>query len=248
MFILFIYLTLIVSIIILIINYFIKDNFINNNRLHAAVIVEPRNHMALEDVIDNIIINLDVPIIIFHGTENIKLVDNIISKYPNSKFKKYNLNIKNLTITDYNNLLLSTNFWIKSEYFGNRILLFQTDSGICNVDNIEFSLDYDYCGAPWPRKDIVVGNGGFSLRNTKTMNYLIKKYIHLYPLKILHGNNEDIFFSYFLNKYHSNKICPINIAKTFSSEVKMNKKAFGFHKNYNNCEFSKKIGKKQKLL
>lgn len=248
MFIIIILFLIIITIILLGINCFLKDNFINNNRLHAAVIIEPRNHMAFKDVIDNIIINLDVPIIIFHGTENIKLVDNIISKYPNSKFKKYNLNIKNLTITDYNNLLLNTNFWNKSEYFGNRILLFQTDSGICNVDMIKFALDYDYCGAPWPRKDIIVGNGGFSLRNTKIMKYLIKKYIHLYPLKIKDGQNEDVFFSYFLNKYYSNNICPVYIAKKFSSENKVNKHAFGFHKNYNNCEFSKKIGKKQKLL
>jgi hypothetical protein len=250
MFIIIILFLLIISIILLgIHNCFLKDYFDNNdNRLHGAVIIEPRNHMALEDVIDNIIINLDVPIIIFHGTENIKLVDNIISKYPNSKFKKYNLNIKNLTITDYNNLLLSNNFWNKSEYFGNRILLVQTDSGICNVDMIKFSLDYDYCGAPWPRKDIIVGNGGFSLRNTKIMKYLIKKYIHLYPLKIKDGQNEDVFFSYFLNKYYSNNICPVNIAKKFSSENKVNKHAFGFHKNYDNCYFSRRIRKKQKLL
>lgn len=250
MFIIIILFLLIISIILLgIHNCFLKDYFDNNdNRLHGAVIIEPRNHMALKDVIDNIIINLDVPIIIFHGTENIKLVDNIISKYPNSKFKKYNLNIKNLTITDYNNLLLSNNFWNKSEYFGNRILLFQTDSGICNVDMIKFSLDYDYCGAPWPRKDIIVGNGGFSLRNTKIMKYLIKKYIHLYPLKIKDGQNEDVFFSYFLNKYYSNNICPVNIAKKFSSENKVNKHAFGFHKNYDNCDFSRRIKKKQKLL
>lgn len=225
-----------------------RDNFINNNRLHAGVIVEPRNHMALEDVIGNIIENLHIPIIIFHGTENMELINKMINKYSQTKFKTYNLNIKNLTIDDYNNLLLSTDFWDKSEFFGNRILLFQTDSGICNVDKIEDAIKYDYCGAPWPREDIVVGNGGFSLRNTKTMNKLIKKYMYLYPLKIKDGNNEDVFFSYFLNKYQSEKICPINVAKLFSAENKVNKNAFGFHKNYNNCEFSKKIGKKQKLL
>ena len=51
--------------------------------MYSAVIVEPREHPALELVLDNFIQNLsnDWNFIIFHGNNNLPFINNIISIY-----------------------------------------------------------------------------------------------------------------------------------------------------------------------
>jgi len=91
------------------------------------------------------------------------------------------------------------------------------------------------------------GNGGFSLRNCMIMIKIIND---IYKKKIkMKNENEDIVFSRYLNKYLPNNICPYKKALIFSRETDNFKHStFGFHKNYQVCEFAEKIGKKQKLL
>ena len=73
--------------------------------------------------------------------------------------------------SSYSKLLSSTRFWsaMKAEH----VLIFQTDSVLCSMSpwSIEDFLRYDYIGAPWIDRwyGMDIGNGGLSLRKTKTM-------------------------------------------------------------------------------
>ena len=213
----------------------LKDNFENNinNERYSAVIVEPRIHNALEYVLINFMENLsdNWDFIIFHSNLNkdyiLKILNsNIILKENINRIKLINLNVDNLTIQNYNNLLVSKDFYkfIPTEIF----LIFQTDSIICktNKDLINNFLKYDYTGAPWTDK--TVGNGGLSLRKKSKMIEIIEK---------CHYDNqpEDLYFS---------KACPEIVrnipdfedAKEFSVENVFNDKSFGVHKPWTNLK------------
>jgi hypothetical protein len=223
---------IIIIIIIIVIFYTIiayyKKNIIDyydNVNKYTAIIIEPRSHKALELVLTNFLENLsdEWNIIIMHGNNNISYIDNIINnnltQYKN-RIKMINLNIDNLSIKEYNNLLLSESLYekIPTEIF----LIFQTDSIICesNKDDINNFLEYDYVGAPWIGNQ-EVGNGGLSLRRKSKMIEKIKKCKYS-------GNAEDLFFSD-NNCYPLNKPS-IDEAKNFSIETIYNDKSFGVHK------------------
>ncbi len=163
------------------------------------------------------------------------IINNKLSKYKN-KIKLKNLNVNNLTITDYNNLLVSKEFYneIPTEVF----LIFQTDSIICSdfKDLINNYIKYDYVGAPW--KDKQVGNGGLSLRRKSKMLEIIEN------CKYNNNYNEDVYFSFSCPGININKPT-FEQANTFSIETVYNDKSFGVHKPWNH--FQKEI-MKQKLI
>jgi len=206
-----------------------KDNFIPGN--YTAVIIEPREHKALSLVLKNFLENLsdEWNIIIMHGNKNINYVENIIQNELfnyNDRIQMINLNVDNLSIDDYNKLLLSENFYsyIPTEIF----LIFQTDTLICENQKtlINDFLQYDYVGAPWSFKHIgekgrVGGNGGLSLRKKSKMLE-----------KIRNCNNDE---NQFEDMYFSNSCSMLNFpeftkAKNFSIETVFNEKSFGVHK------------------
>ena len=98
------------------------------------------------------------------------------------------LQVDNLDSDSYNELLLSEElFWSNIHTNKNdNVLIFQTDSGICNDDNtlinIELFRNYHYCGGLFHDLHILnttmVGNGGFSIRNKDMM------------IKLLHMNSD----------------------------------------------------------
>lgn len=145
---------------------------------YSAVIIEPRSHPALEFVLNNFTTNLndDWGFIIFYGNLNYNYIINIITKIPNYniRIKLINLNIDNLTIKMYNDLLTNINLYenIPTETF----LIFQTDTLINPKykDLIYEFINYDYVGAPWISNGDV-GNGGLSLRKKSKMIEIIKK-------------------------------------------------------------------------
>ena len=199
--------------------------------LYTAIIVEPREHKALPYVLENFLNNLsdDWSFIIFHGNLNLKFIINIIneklSKHVN-RISLINLNVDNLTIDDYNNLLkYNKKFYsyIPTETF----LIFQTDSIIFKKYKhvINNFLHYDYVGAPWNHfpynKNEYVGNGGLSLRKKSKMLEIMKK----------QGKNdypEDVYFSC----YDSVSIHKptFNDASLFSIEEIFSEMSFGCHK------------------
>jgi len=201
--------------------------FSNCNK-YTAIIVEPRKHKALEFVLENFLENLsnEWDFIICHGNQNesfardiinTKLVDN------SSRITLINLNVENLTIQDYNNLLVSEQFhsYIPTEIF----LVFQTDTIICPEykSYINNYLQYDYVGAPWENINSEVGNGGLSLRRKSKMLEIIRNCTYNGDI------NEDVYFSKACPEIYRN-IPDSQNASHFSVEMVYEDKSFGVHK------------------
>lgn len=232
----YIFILLFVLFIFIIIFYF-TESFTNKKKeKYTAIIVEPRQHKALELVLSNFTSNLDERwnFIIFHGTNNldfiINILNNIIPEHKN-RFTLINLNVENMSTNDYNNLLYTRDFYnnIPTEIF----LIFQTDTIICKKykDYIYKFLDYDYVGAPWRvslfgNSTKIVGNGGLSLRKKSKMLEILDNCTHNYE-------NEDMFFSKLISncKYDVELKKPtIEDAMKFSVETIYNNETFGVHK------------------
>jgi hypothetical protein len=205
----------------------INESF-KNNAKYTAVIVEPREHKALKFVLENFTENLsnDWDILIFHGNKNKEFILDILNnsdilKNNMDRITLINLNVDNLTIKDYNKLLVSRDFYdnIPTEVF----LIFQTDTIICktNKDLINNYLEYDYVGAPW-RNDKIVGNGGLSLRRKSKMLEIIDKCKYI-------NQPEDVFFAKACDNIYINKPS-FESAREFSVEQVYNDVSFGVHK------------------
>jgi hypothetical protein len=142
-----------------------------------------------------------------------------------NRISKINLNVENLSINDYNNLLINKLFYdiIPTEYF----LIFQTDSMICesNKELINNFIKYDYVGAPWKYNisdynESNIGNGGLSLRKKNAMIECIKNNNYK-------NENEDMFFANCKNLVKPS----FDDAKKFSIEsIYENQNSFGVHK------------------
>jgi hypothetical protein len=192
----------------------------------TAIIIEPRKHKAFEFVINNFLNNLsdNWNFIIFHGNENKIYIENIIKSLNNNNIDKIqliNLNINNLTLDEYNKLLISKKFYdyIPTEIF----LIFQTDSIICeeNKDYINKFLNYDYVGAPW--KDDNIGNGGLSLRKKSKMLEIIEK------CNYEENTPEDVYFALSCPEINRSKPS-FKKSQNFSVEAIYNDNSFGVHK------------------
>ena len=178
------------------------------NPTHFAVIVEPRSHPEFEFVCKTIL--RFTPnhwgLHVFHGTENEGFVKEALDRIPNILFT--NLNVKNLTITSYNELLSSV--WFYEQCKTKKILVFQTDSCLLKEGIDEF-MHHDYIGAPWPFHNNRVGNGGFSVRDVSKCKYICETFNR--P----NGMNEDVFFSLCMEKIDAN-VASYEEACAFSCE------------------------------
>jgi hypothetical protein len=195
--------------------------------IDIAVIVEPRKHKCLKLVVENILTNLkDVKVQIFHGNLN---KDYILFELANNidNIILTNLNKDNITVREYSDMLLTKKFYDLID--GERILLFQTDSCICNYneDILKECQKYGYVGAPTRRRiEIPWQNGGFSFRKKSLMIKAvntIKKGEQIFP--------EDRFFS--LDKQNITNPAVFDIANRFSVENYYNENPFGQHKCWN---------------
>ncbi|MFA6321945.1 MAG: DUF5672 family protein [Candidatus Buchananbacteria bacterium] len=120
-------------------------------------------------------------------------------------------------------------------------LIVQHDGFILNPEAWDDEyLKYDYVGAPlWVETELVVGNGGFSLRSKKLIELLQndkKIYIEQKP-DHKYGQNEDWIISVTKRKYLESlgvKFAPVELAHKFSFEKNLAYGAkwngqFGFH-------------------
>jgi hypothetical protein len=211
--------------------------------LYSAIIIEPRKHSAMEFVLKNFLENLgeEWTIIIIHGNMNKQFIYNIINKklfLYKHRIQTINLNVDNLTISQYSELFYNYKFYdyIPTETF----LIFQTDSMILeeNRDKIYDFIEYDYVGAPWVDSlygPIGVGNGGLSLRKKSKMIELLKyrNIASIRKLNTYYGEYlpEDRFF----NGHHTMEYVNVNkptLQKSmfFSVEAIYNNSPFGIHK------------------
>lgn len=195
--------------------------------INTAVMIEPRLHKHLELVINNMLFNLstDTSIHIFHGIKNKSfLCSRYKNEIDNNRIKLTDMNIDNLTVRQYSNILTSLKFWNAIE--GDNILIFQTDSCLC-MPVSEFDLssyeNYGYVGAPCKPLPSTWQNGGFSLRKRQLMIAAIK------DKKINESTwPEDRFFS--LVKRHITRPAPYNLALNFSVEQYYSPQPLGIHK------------------
>lgn len=136
-------------------------------------------------------------------------------------------------------VMTSSEFW--KDYFDyERVLVFQRDTGLLR-EGIEDFFEYDYVGAPCYNfvKDQTIQNGGLSLRNPRTMEYICRLYgwkTDLQDLMVVGQYStasffaEDIFFCLRMIKYNAGKLAPIEVAKKFSVESRFELGALGYHR------------------
>lgn len=125
-----------------------------------------------------------------------------------------------LTISQYNHLLTSHNFWSSLPY--DKVLIFQSDSKILR-SGIEKFLEYDYVGAAWSWQ-LWGGNGGLSLRSKSAMLEAISKK----PYQEGAHGNEDVYFSNYLHEVNGN-LASREICEKFSVEAVFGLGSLGVH-------------------
>ena len=143
---------------------------------YTAIITDPRIHPAWKLVLKNFLTNLDErwDFIILCGLTNrdflIELIETNFKEHKH-RITIHQLNIVNFQHKEYSNFMVEPYIYelIPTETF----LTFQLDTLISAKykDYIYDFMEYDYVGAPWrsgfPPEyniDVLVGNGGLSLR------------------------------------------------------------------------------------
>lgn len=218
-----------------------------NNKV--AVIIEPRKHEFLEEVVRNVMYFLP------NGEWNLHIVtysDNIEwvqSLFPNWQFKITSLDVPNLNLIQYTELLTSKQFWnlIDEE----NILIFQTDVMLFH-SNINDFLEYDFIGANFFDEDDISkdnggNNGGFSFRHKSAMLECIEKvsvlkvqqYQQSLNKRVKYHICEDVYFT-IACEILGKRMCQVNERKKFSIEDGRKEsylKPLGCHR-FASCEFA----------
>lgn len=221
------------------------------NNLYEAVFVEYRILPHLELLLRNCIYRLGEKWshTIICGNINYEYMSNIV-KQIDRQIKIVNTNDFNMTQNDYNNMLLTTEFW--KNLVGEKILIYQEDTFVFK-HNIEDFIGWDYIGAPFKHdcvEGINVGNGGFSLRSKSKMIEILNKVdlnticmtdfktcVQKYKIKAgLSNIPEDIYFTTYLQKYNVGCVADENSAKLFSSDTIYCENSFGMHCMWNGCK------------
>lgn len=109
------------------------------------------------------------------------------------------------------------------------VLTIQWDGYVINPQAWQAQfLQYDYIGAPWPKKSgLWVGNGGFSLRSAKLLTALQDD-----AIVAMHPEDACICDRHraYLEVQHRIQFAPAELAEAFSFEfAKPHTDAFGFH-------------------
>jgi hypothetical protein len=92
-------------------------------------------------------------------------------------------------------------------------------------------LEYDYIGAPWPHQQLVVGNGGFSLRSKKLMQFLVEN-AGQFPVATPEDSVICLDYRPALEK-EGFRFAPGWLAHQFSFERCPKRRSLGFHGIWN---------------
>ena len=235
-------------------NSLTKNLDISNERW-GLIIDDRANEMLRFSVLNTLIMtNSNIPIKIYTTKKSFSATKKLFSDILNftNLIEINTLEIDSININRYNNLLKSPNFW--SGLIAEKILIFQTDALL--IEPLEFSMfNYDYLGALFSRgksrcrrfplfnkeskeevgntwithaynKDlssgILMGNGGLSIRSCEIMRLICSNET------TTSNENEDIFFSKYLNKYTNKLPSNINIINRFSIEADFHN-SIGYH-------------------
>lgn len=216
---------------------------ITQNLDYEAVLIEYRKFPHIEFLIRNAIIKLgsNWSYTVVCGTKNYEYISEMCNKI-SKEIKVINTNYDNLNQSEYSRFLSSIEFW--NLIVGKKALIYQEDS-IIFKNNVNKFLDFDFIGAPFPKKQNDtpnnVGNGGFSIRTTSIM----KKVIQTQSIKETQFNSstleymknvgltfppEDVYFSKVMQEHGIGRVANWNIAYEFSTESVSNMESFGGHK------------------
>lgn len=199
-----------------------------------GVIVEPRDHWNLLNIIKNY--NTLYPysgITVFHSDLNKKTV---LSLPDTVKLINLNLPSNNLTISEYNTLLTSVEFWkqLRGEY----IFIFQTDSSFHRNDLFDY-IDYDYIGSETIFNGTYCLNGGTCIRKKQSMIDICTKY----PYKNEY-ENEDVYFSKHSNLPDKSLVHKFGLEGNFPGTIttpSITHKAYAYHSEEENEKIYAKL-------
>lgn len=152
------------------------------NSRYAALIMESRQHYALEYVIKNVAAYLQISkvpwqMFLMHGSANAEFATRAARDLAGLQMLPVQADA--FTIPQLNLMMTSVEFWKQFADKGvDHIFIFQSDSLMLR-GGIDSFLQYDYVGAPWAldnvkwgmlKKDMPngVGNGGLSLRSIRS--------------------------------------------------------------------------------
>jgi len=196
-----------------------------------GVIVEVREHPALETVINNFVDKAGIPVQLFHGRKNLDAIrsTSIARLVDEGKVHLTQLDTDELGVRKYNALLMSEHFW-KNTIGRSKILVFQTDAVFCGspVCHVKDFLSYDYVGSRWFRSrpvGLVIngGNGGLSLRDWKKSYECLKRF----PSGNWYGG-EDGYFAFHI-ELMGGKVGRDNVCSRFSTQYKYLYRSCGGH-------------------
>jgi hypothetical protein len=204
----------------------------------AMIIVEPRKHKLLKQVIENFDKHMDKSwdLYVFHGASFGEYAKECTSQIKSRNVFLIALDKDNLNVDEYNSIFKKEQFWDKIN--AEDILVFQTDTVICgsSLDTIDKYIQYDYIGCSYDNTSIgkydnnmwanteFYGIGGLSFRKKAFM------------LKCIDDNKdvadnfpEDIFFSICVAR-SSNRPPSAIVLNQFCTQHVFVEKSWGAHK------------------
>lgn len=197
-----------------------------------GVIIETREHPLLVSVVKNVIERTGVDVQIFHGTSNKEFIERSELKtlIDEGKIVLSSLEVKELSASAYNTLLLSKRFW-RQLIARDKILMFQTDALLCKNSDYVLSdfLTFDYIGSKWKRVrpvNLILegGNGGLSLRDWYLSYECLRRFSpEAWPA------GEDGYFAFHLALMGA-KVATEEDCEKFGTQRQFVRKSFGAHK------------------
>ncbi len=197
-----------------------------------GVIVETRAIPGLEEAVLSIINRCHIPIQLFHGLENHRYImeGRLEALVASGAVTLTPMDLpERMPSAGYNALLLSPLFW--DALIGRqKVLIFQHDSLCCNQSPYAATdfMDFDYIGAPWPRKrpvGLVIdgGNGGFSLRDWAKCRESLERFSAAsWP------GGEDGFFAFHLDLMGAS-VASMEQGAKFATQGRFTDLSFGAH-------------------
>jgi uncharacterized protein DUF5672 len=196
-----------------------------------GVIVETREHPALDRVVNNFLDNVQIPIQIFHGNKNLEFImsTSIAKLARDGRVHLTRLATDDLGAAKYNALLLSQRFW-DSVIGRKKVLIFQTDAVSCKHSDYTLGdfASYDYIGSKWRRQrpvGLIIdgGSGGLSLRDWEKTHECLSRF----PPQHWCGG-EDGYFGFHI-ELMGGKVGRGNECAKFSTESEFLFKSWGGH-------------------
>jgi hypothetical protein len=202
------------------------------NAPFVAVIVDTRKHRALERVVMGLQNTLKIPVQLFHGQSNRQYILNtsIANAVERGEVVLTQLNTEELKIYEYNQLLLTNEFW--NSLIGNqKVLVFQADSFACPSSRYTLKdfAHFDYIGSCWRANrpsglNIEGGNGGFSLRDWR----MTLKAIEQFPPELWPAG-EDGYFAFHM-ELMGGRVASFEESTKFGSQCAFRASSLGAHR------------------